>query len=683
MQEQVMDLLRVLASPTMDIRRKTLDIALDLVSPKNIDEVILVLKKELNKTQDTAFDKASDYRQLVVQTIHQCAVRFPDVASTVVHLLMDFLGEYAGAATSAIDVIAFVKEVVETYPALRKSILSKLLESLPQVRASKVYRTALWIVGEYSVDLDDITIAFATIKEALACILPAEGEKAPEKGAAAALPAPPPPPQPTSPPRQQVGVRVLADGTYASQAAVPEAPQAAATQAVVPTEGHSTLRTLLSDGDYFLASVVANTLTKLVIKANGLSIPQATKNKFSAEVMLHMVTLLQLGNSVIVPRPIDNDNAERIHLYLRMLSEPSSLVQAFMNQEGRKVFAQLLAEAKKIKTDAQSAKVEVAVQADDLIRVPQLVSKTATQPSDGQEEIQDLDKVGGLQAIDDSTRLSRVVPLTGYSDPLYAEAVVIVHQYDIVLDMLVINQTNTTVQNVTLELATLGDLKLCERPQIPTISPGAASRLKANIKVSSTETGVIFGNLTYDVAGQSVTLNTPDRNCVVLSEIRIDVMDYISPATCSDIRFRQMWAEFEWENKIAVNTNFTDVYEFLQFIVEATNMNCLTPKSALEGDCGFLSANLYAKSVFGEDALCNVSIESDNGKISGFIRIRSKTQGIALSLGEKVTIKQKAPRTTSAATAVPPPTPAAPTPATPPTAPASTTPTPSSAATST
>eukprot|EP01106_Pelomyxa_sp_JSP_P017164 TRINITY_DN67_c0_g1_i6.p1 TRINITY_DN67_c0_g1~~TRINITY_DN67_c0_g1_i6.p1 ORF type:complete len:161 (-),score=50.26 TRINITY_DN67_c0_g1_i6:210-692(-) len=160
-------------------------------------------------------------------------------------------------------------------------------------------------------------------------------------------------------------------------------------------------------------------------------------------------------------------------------------------------------------------------------------------------------------------------------------------------------------------------------------------------------------------------------------------MDYISPATCSDIRFRQMWAEFEWENKIAVNTNFTDVYEFLQFIVEATNMNCLTPKSALEGDCGFLSANLYAKSVFGEDALCNVSIESDNGKISGFIRIRSKTQGIALSLGEKVTIKQKAPRTTSAATAVPPPTPAAPTPATPPTAPASTTPTPSSAATST
>ncbi len=65
-------------------------------------------------------------------------------------------------------------------------------------------------------------------------------------------------------------------------------------------------------------------------------------------------------------------------------------------------------------------------------------------------------------------------------------------------------------------------------------------------------------------------------------------------------------------------------------------------RSALEGDCGFLAANLYAKSVFGEDALVNVSVEKQpDGKLSGFIRIRSKTQGIALSLGDKITLKQK------------------------------------------
>lgn len=62
--------------------------------------------------------------------------------------------------------------------------------------------------------------------------------------------------------------------------------------------------------------------------------------------------------------------------------------------------------------------------------------------------------------------------------------------------------------------------------------------------MSSTETGVIFGNIVYDAAGQL------DRNVVVLNDIHIDIMDYISPAYCADVAFRNMWAEFEWENKV-------------------------------------------------------------------------------------------------------------------------------------
>ena len=50
---------------------------------------------------------------------------------------------------------------------------------------------------------------------------------------------------------------------------------------------------------------------------------------------------------------------------------------------------------------------------------------------------------------------------------------------------------------------------------------------------------------------------------------------------------------------------------------------CLTPPSALSGACGFLAANLYAKSVFGEDALVNLSVEQGpDGKLAGYIRIR-------------------------------------------------------------
>ena len=53
---------------------------------------------------------------------------------------------------------------------------------------------------------------------------------------------------------------------------------------------------------------------------------------------------------------------------------------------------------------------------------------------------------------------------------------------------------------------------------------------------------------------------------------------------------------------------------------------------------------MYARSVFGEDALVNLSAEKKDdkdGKLSGYIRIRSKTQGIALSLGERITTVQR------------------------------------------
>lgn len=146
---------------------------------------------------------------------------------------------------------------------------------------------------------------------------------------------------------------------------------------------------------------------------------------------------------------------------------------------------------------------------------------------------------------DDANKLNRILQLTGFSDPVYAEAYVTVHHYDIVLDVTVINRTKETLQNLCLELATMGDLKLVERPQNYTLAPESSKQIKANIKVSSTETGVIFGNIVYETSS-----NVLERNVIVLNDIHIDIMDYISPASCADVAFRTMWAEFEWENKV-------------------------------------------------------------------------------------------------------------------------------------
>ena len=54
-------------------------------------------------------------------------------------------------------------------------------------------------------------------------------------------------------------------------------------------------------------------------------------------------------------------------------------------------------------------------------------------------------------------------------------------------------------------------------------------KISRQVKVASTETGIIFGNIVYDVSGVS-----GDKSCVVLNDIHIDIMDYIVPASCTD-----------------------------------------------------------------------------------------------------------------------------------------------------
>jgi hypothetical protein len=47
--------------------------------------MVLVLKKEVVKTNNAMeHEDTGKYRQLLVRTLHQCSVKFPDVAATVI-----------------------------------------------------------------------------------------------------------------------------------------------------------------------------------------------------------------------------------------------------------------------------------------------------------------------------------------------------------------------------------------------------------------------------------------------------------------------------------------------------------------------------------------------------------------------------------------------------------------------
>ncbi|KAL4335091.1 hypothetical protein GQ457_07G043750 [Hibiscus cannabinus] len=632
MVDLIMDVLRSLSSPNLDIRRKTLDIVLELITPRNINEVVLMLKKEVVKTQSGELEKNGEYRQMLIQAIHSCAIKFPEVASTVVHLLMDFLGD--SNVASAIDVVVFVREIIETNPKLRVSIITRLLDTFYQIRAARVCSCALWIIGEYCLSLSEVESGIATIKQCLG-ELPFYSVSEEGEGTDASKKTP----QANSITVSSRRPAILADGTYATQSAASETAFSAPT-VVQGSLASGNLRSLLLTGDFFLGAVVACTLTKLVLRLQEVQPSKVEVNKATTQALLIIVSMLQLGQSSVLPHPIDNDSNDRIVLCIRLLCNTGDDIRKIWLQSCRQSFVQMLSEKQLRETEELKAKAQVShAQPDDLIDFYHLKSRKGMSQLELEDEVQDdLKRATGefVNDTDDANKLNRILQLTGFSDPVYAEAYVTVHHYDIVLDITVINRTKETLQNLCLELATMGDLKLVERPQNYTLAPESSKQIKANIKVSSTETGVIFGNIVYE------TSNVHERTVVVLNDIHIDIMDYISPAVCTDAAFRTMWAEFEWENKVAVNTVIQDEKEFLEHIIKSTNMKCLTPVSALDDECGFLAANLYAKSVFGEDALVNLSVEKQaDGKLSGYIRIRSKTQGIALSLGDKITLKQK------------------------------------------
>jgi coatomer subunit beta len=582
LQELLMDVLRALASPNPDICQKVLAVAMDVVTSRSVQEVVNVLKREVQKTvsEEASIEgKGASYRNMLIKAIHGCAVRFPQVAESVVHTLTDFL-----STDSGMQVIIFVRAIVEQYPELRAPLLAKLVSTLEDVTSNQVFCVCLWILGEYSETADSITDAFNTITEQAGeppfILKNAEKEEA-EKAAAEA--------EKAAPKIVSKNV-VLADGTYATQTIYSEA----------KTPVHdsvNSLRRMLIGGDVFLGETLASSLTKLCLRG-GLCPemdPLALKAMVAKSVLVMCGVVKMAEVTIAAQRTSLSDCQERITLCCRALIDPKAqeLLKPTLLEGGRARFGEFLKilkdkEAKENKK--KESDKEITTQADDLIHFRQLKSMAVQAGDLDLDDGSDLARATGYDNAGSllSSELSHVYQLSGFADPVYAEALVTVHDYDIVLEILVINRTPNTLANLTVELATMGDMKIVERPQAHTIGPLDQVTIRASIKVSSTETGHIFGTIVYEDAA------TREKAYVNLNDIHMDIMDYIRPASCTDEVFRSMWAEFEWENKVAISTSIASLLGFLSHIVKSTNMTCLTPHDKTEKG-SFLAANLYAR----------------------------------------------------------------------------------------
>lgn len=640
LEELTLDILRILSAPDLDVRSKALDISLELVSSRNVDNVVKLLKKELQSTVCNDDEKNIDYRQLLITKIHTVAIKFVEVSSNIVSVLLDFIGELNSEGASS--VISFIKEVIEKYPHLRDEILQVLIATLSRVNSSKAYRGALWILGEHSQDEKNIQNAWKHIRSSIGEVPIVQSEmKRLNKFNDHEL-------QINSEQSTTKGPVILPDGTYATESAFDSVSK---TQSLPKAEKfcNPPLRRFVLNGDFYSASVLANTIVKLVLRFEKVSNKIEIVNALKAEALLILISILRVGQSSLVEKKIDEDSSERIMNAISILMDQSRLDTSIEDESLLKLAyldatrlsykSQMAISKRKLHPISLSKFMESPNPIDQAIDFRQFLSSDEhSTPVDTIDEDLKLAIRGGFSSVKQeansiTSKLKRIIALTGFSDPVYAECYITNHQFDVVLDVLLVNQTTETLKNLHLQFWTLGDLKIVDNPPSTNIVAHGFHNIKVTVKVTSADTGVIFGNIVYDGP------HGEDSPYVILNDVHIDTMDYIKPATCDEASFRKMWNAFEWENKLTVKSKLPSLHSYLNQLIQSTHMNVLTPNETLNDQkCRFLSCNLYSRSSFGEDALANLCIEKDpvTNEIIGEVRIRSKTQGLALTHGDSV-----------------------------------------------
>lgn len=96
------------------------------------------------------------------------------------------------------------------------------------------------------------------------------------------------------------------------------------------------------DGDFFIGAALATNLTKLVLKYIALEADKPTQNRICASVMLTLSSIVHLGRSGFATKPITNDDADRIFVCLRTLSERSPEITEIFENSCRDALAKML-----------------------------------------------------------------------------------------------------------------------------------------------------------------------------------------------------------------------------------------------------------------------------------------------------------------------------------------------------
>lgn len=656
LRSSIMDILSILQSATdSELHEKILKLSLDLVSPLNVSGIVSALGLELKKMQKSdVLSSPQDsvkYRRLLVETVHKISERFPQVIvdCDILDTLLDLLSCNTIGDRTSTRIVWLLKVLIMNNPKYSTTVLKNLQKYFNLANDNITAHCGLiQLLGDFSLTKDQIETSYRIIQDSLGelPILAAERRKQAERDESG-----------TNDDSTNVGNRkptngeidgltksmkqlVTADGSYATQSAINYHTKTSTDDKQTP------LRAFLLKNKFEIVTPVCFALVKMACRYQQSNASKAECDKLIARFMFAIASILNVGHSNLMDHEgnqlqLNNYHTENLMLSLNILQKLAEnatdvthllkkVITVDMPSQQSSLIKKLGSNETFERTLNASDKKETRF--DDAVTISLFANNEDDLEQDRVEEVEDLQHIT-------MPEMFAEIPLTGTIDPIYAYCKFHISQYDLGLALHLENRTKTkTFQNVTVELCArkVGDptSTLFDRPEPVVLAPRATACIRSNIKIVSAENRRLFGCIVFDDAGSDAK-----EQIIVLNDIGVNISDYIKPATISFDDFRDLWRECEWENKVVVKTKLTNLKEYLINFVTTINMRCLTAERYLNGKCSFLSANLYARSALGEEALVNVSLDkaTPNSPINGSIKIRSRSQGMALGIGEKVT----------------------------------------------
>ena len=185
------------------------------------------------------------------------------------------------------------------------------------------------------------------------------------------------------------------------------------------------------EGNFFVGALLSSCLVKLIGQLQDLNVDNKKINELKAKSLFIMCNLIKLGKSALPSTKIDSDSYTSILICMRVIGFAGKKIPKRFLDKSLSEFDKVLEQVPFLPSNILHERVLLS-KCDDMIPFRFIKDSSLNSNDDFSEDLNKAinDSVSSAQS---RTKLDTVVQLTGFSDPVYAEAFVENEKHDVVI----------------------------------------------------------------------------------------------------------------------------------------------------------------------------------------------------------------------------------------------------------